>query len=242
MLEPIRLAFAFLTRIPMPPGPAQPAQLGAAVAWFPLVGVVIGLSQWLAYALLGGVLEAQLLAVGIVAIGAALTGALHLDGIADVFDGLGGGRGDRARALEIMRDPRIGAVGATALVLCLLAKTAAVASLCARHEPLPLYAAPIVARLAAVIVIVSFPYARAEGLGRSFRDHARPAHVALAVAITSTAVIWAGVDVVVSSLIALAVAGAVGFYVHRRIGLTGDGYGAVIEVAELVCLLGAVCS
>ncbi|HKP57664.1 MAG TPA: adenosylcobinamide-GDP ribazoletransferase [Polyangiales bacterium] len=238
MLEPVRLAFAFLTRLPMPPGDARPAQLGAAVAWFPLVGALLGAAQWLGYAALSPSLDPMFLGLSLVTVGAMLTGALHLDGLADVFDGLGGGRGDRTRMLEIMRDPRIGAHGACALVLLLIGKILASAELCGRGHWQPLMAAPVCARFAAVLLIRLFPYARAEGLGSAFHDHSRGRHVLCAALLTAFALAWIGPSAFVLLAVALSSAFLLAFWVQRRIGgLTGDAYGAAIELAELSLLL-----
>ena len=114
-----------------------------------------------------------LIAVLLAALLAALTGGLHLDGVADVFDALGGGRGDRARMLEIMRDSRIGAHGAAALTLLLIAKVAALAQVAERRDLLALLAFPTIARWLAALLVVFFPYVRAEGLGRAFNGEAR---------------------------------------------------------------------
>jgi adenosylcobinamide-GDP ribazoletransferase len=242
MLEPLRLAFAFLTRLPLPAGPAQPQppQLGAAVAWFPLVGAVLGAAQWLGYATLSRVLDPLFLGLLLVTLSAALTGALHLDGLADVFDGLSGGRGDRARMLEIMRDPRIGAHGACALVLLLVGKILASAELCSRGHWQPLWAAPVCARFAAVLLIRVFPYARAEGLGRAFHDHSRARHVIGAALLSMLALGWIGVSALGLLAVALICAALLALWVqHRAGGLTGDAYGAAIELSELSLLFAA---
>jgi adenosylcobinamide-GDP ribazoletransferase len=239
-LAPLRLAFAFLTRIPLPIGSVTPWQLGAAVAYFPLVGAVLGAAQLLALALLPASLEPVLIGVALVAVGALLTGALHLDGLADVFDGLGGGRGDSQRMLEIMRDPRIGAHGATALVLVLLGKVYASGSLAAHGVAAGLFIAPVCARLSAAVLIRSFPYARSEGSGRSFRDHATWNHVAIAGVTTALAVAAAGWEYLAPALVGLVLAGVIGLWVRWRAGgLTGDAYGAAIEICELGVLVAA---
>jgi adenosylcobinamide-GDP ribazoletransferase len=240
MLEPVRLAFAFLTRLPVPVGPAQPLQLGAAVAWFPLVGALLGAAQWLGFATLARALDPLFLGLSLVALGAALTGALHLDGLADVFDGLSGGRGDRARMLEIMRDPRIGAHGACALVLLLVGKILASAELCSHGHWQPLAAAPVCARFAAVLLIRMFPYARPDGLGRAFHDHSRGSHVIIAALSSALAIGFIGVSGLALLAVALISAALLALWVQRRIGgLTGDAYGAAIELSELSVLLAA---
>jgi adenosylcobinamide-GDP ribazoletransferase len=239
-LAPLRLAFAFLTRIPLPIGSVTPWQLGAAVAYFPLVGAVLGGVQWLALTILPAELEPVLIGVALVALGALLTGALHLDGLADVFDGLGGGRGDPSRMLEIMRDPRIGAHGATALVLVLLAKVYAIGSLAAHGVTAGVFLAPVCARLAAALLIRGFPYARSEGAGRSFRDHATWRHVAIAGVTASVAIVAVGWEFFAAAVFGLALAGVIGLWVRWRAGgLTGDAYGAAIELCELGVLIAA---
>ena len=139
-------------------------------------------------AALAGHLGPWLCAVLLAALLAALTGGLHLDGVADVFDALGGGRGDRVRMLEIMRDSRIGAHGATALTLLLIAKVAALAQVAERHDLLVLLAFPTIARWLAAVLVVLFPYVRAEGLGRAFNGEAGRVQVLAATGIATVVV------------------------------------------------------
>src|SRR5882724_12552182 len=130
LLDDLRVAVAFLTRIPLPhPDGAMPRDLARAQRMFPLVGAAIGAAVGLFYlaTLAIGVpaLAAAALALGA---GALLTGALHEDGLADVADGFGGGR-DKAAKLEIMRDSRLGTYGALILLVAFAAKLAALAAL-----------------------------------------------------------------------------------------------------------------
>jgi adenosylcobinamide-GDP ribazoletransferase len=243
MVQPLRAvvaAFAFLTRLPVWAGPLRDADLGRSVAFFPLVGLVLGLAlTGLGYALVGA-LDPLLAAVLLVATLAALTGGLHLDGLADVFDGLGGARGDRGRMLDIMRDSRIGAHGAAALVLLLLAKVLAVGQLLARRDLLALLAFPAVARWAVTPAIVFVPYARPEGLGRPFKGAAGPRQVAVATAIVALLVAGVGLRGVLPALAALAAVGLLALWIRARLGgLTGDVYGAAIELAEVAALVTA---
>src|SRR5262245_52238316 len=173
-------------------------------------------------------------AVALVALLAGLTGGLHLDGVADVFDALGGGRGQRDRMLAILRDSRIGAHGAAALVLVILAKVVAVAALVDHssgdHAWWALYAAPVAARWAVVPLIVGFPYARPEGLGKPFHGHAGVAQLAGATAVAAIALGWLGGRAIAPALAALLAALAIATWLHRHLGgLTGDVYGAAIE-------------
>lgn len=235
-LDDARLAFQFLTRIPVG-GTLTRADLGRSCAWFPLPGAVMGVAvaggAWLAAGhvppALAGVLAAAALAW--------LSGGLHLDGLADLVDGLSGGRGDRDRALAIMRDGRIGAHGAAALVLVLLAKSAALAELVARGEPWALVAAPAVARFCAVPLVVAFPYARPEGLGKPFHGTAGAREVGVAAVLAAAALAPGLPGSLAQAAAAVGVAQAVALVARRRLGgLTGDVYGAAIELAELAFL------
>jgi adenosylcobinamide-GDP ribazoletransferase len=241
--KPLALAFGLLTRLPVRAEVTREEELGAAVAWFPAVGLAIGLALAAARALLEGHLAPGLIAALLIALSALVTGGLHLDGLADVFDGVGGGRGDRERMLAIMRDSRIGAHGAAALVLVLVAKVAALAELVPRGAGWALALAPLVARAAVMPLVLFFPYARAAGLGRAFHDYSRPRHLALGTACTLAVLSVAGralsarsvvVEIAAPTLAALAVSLLIGVWLRARMGgLTGDVYGSAIELSEL---------
>ena len=242
LLRPAAAALSFLTRLPLSPRNLTPTDLGRSVAFFPLAGLLLGAVS-AAVALVPVALDPHLRAIAIVALAAYLTGGLHLDGVADVADGLGGGRGDRARTLAIMKDSRIGAFGAIALVLLLLAKVrvtalvAAPATLDTLTTLGPLLVAPVLARALAATAIVAFPYARPDGLGRAFHDHARWYHAAFALAgALALAIGTVPLALPIAAITALTLAA----WLHRRLGgLTGDTYGAIIEAAELAALVAA---
>jgi adenosylcobinamide-GDP ribazoletransferase len=237
VVRPLVAAFAFLTRLPVWSGPLLDEDLGRSVTFFPVVGLVLGLGLTGAGALVDGALSPTLGAVVVVALLAALTGGLHLDGLADVFDALGGGRGDRQRMLDIMKDSRIGAHGAAALVLLLLAKVLAAAEVLARRDLAGLLAFPAIARWAVTPAIVFHPYARDEGTGRAFNGQARAWEVAGATALLALALAALGPRLFVPAAGALAAASALALWLRRRLGgLTGDVYGASIELAEVVAL------
>ncbi|HET6150428.1 MAG TPA: adenosylcobinamide-GDP ribazoletransferase [Polyangia bacterium] len=230
----IGAAFAFLTRIPIP-GAGGAGELGRSVVWFPLVGAALGAILLGAARALDGQLSAGVLAVALVALLALLSGGLHLDGLADTFDAWGGGRGDRARMLEIMRDSRIGAHGAAALALLLAGKIFAVLALLSRGTLWPLLAAPAVARWAVVPLVVLFRYARPNGLGSPFQQRRRAIDVLGATLLAAPLGFWFGVAALRAGALALAAALLLAIAIGRRLGgLTGDVYGAAIEMAELV--------
>jgi adenosylcobinamide-GDP ribazoletransferase len=236
-MRPLVAAFAFLTRLPVWAGPLRDEDMGRSVAFFPIVGLVLGLVLTGLGSVLGGPLGSPLAATVLVAVLAGLTGGLHLDGAADVFDALGGGRGDRQRMLDIMRDSRIGAHGGAALVLLLLAKVLAVAQVLGRHDWAALLAFPALARWAVAPSIVFYPYARDEGLGRAFNGQAGGRQVGLATALAALVLAVLGVHLLVPALGALLAATLLSLWLRRRLGgLTGDVYGAAIELGEVTVL------
>jgi adenosylcobinamide-GDP ribazoletransferase len=226
-------ALQFLTVVPpLWRRTPRPADFGVADACFPLVGLALGgvlvLLDWLTAA----VLPSTVRAVALVAILAALTGALHLDGLVDTFDGAFAGS-DRAGRLAIMRDPRAGTFGVVAVVLLLLLKVAAAGELTSSRAA-ALALAPCLGRWAIVYATWTFPYARPEGLGRGFKDGLRRAHVAFAgLSALGASTYLAGVFGMLVFCAATAATWALGSWLAGRLGgLTGDTYGALCETVE----------
>jgi adenosylcobinamide-GDP ribazoletransferase len=237
-MRALAASFAFLTRIPVWRGPLRDQDLGRSVAFFPLVGMVLGLVVTGLCAVSRGVLSSTLLAIVAAAVLAGITGGLHLDGLADLFDGLGGGRGDRARTLEIMRDSRIGAHGTVALVLLLMAKVAALDQAIGTRDLAALLAFPCLARWAVTPLIVFFPYARPQGLGRAFSGEARLRDVLIATGLVLVVIAALGTRGIIPAVATLAAVWLLGAWLTRRLGgLTGDVYGAAIELGEVVALV-----
>jgi adenosylcobinamide-GDP ribazoletransferase len=236
----LRVAASLLTRVPMPhPEGAVSASLTRAQRAFPLVGALIGLTVGLVdLALLW--LGVPALAAAALALGAsaALTGALHEDGLADVGDGFGGGR-DRAAKLEIMRDSRLGTYGTVVLLVGFAAKLSALASLPAAFVIPGLVVAHTLGRAAIPVMAAYLPFARADGLGKSA---GRP-DTSVAVAAVALAVVIASACMpVTEALLALMLTGvgavAVASLAWRQIGgVTGDVFGAAEQVAETAVLV-----
>ena len=243
-IRALLVAFGFLTRFPVPTGEVREKDLGRSLAFFPLVGLALGLILAGSERLLAQKLPASVSAVGIVALLALLTAGLHLDGLGDVVDGLSGSKGDRSRALEIMKDGSVGAHGAVAIVLVLAAKIAAVFELVSRHgDGRLLVAFPLAARWAVAPLIIIFPYLRPEGLGSAFKANAGVLELAIATVLAAGGLAWLGERSFVPALAAAGTALGAGLYVRFRLGgLTGDAYGAAIELAEVAFLVTAVAS
>ncbi|MEC7948853.1 MAG: adenosylcobinamide-GDP ribazoletransferase, partial [Myxococcota bacterium] len=201
------------------------------------IGALLGLAAGATTMLVGGSVPPLLLAALLLAASGLLTGGLHLDGLADVFDALGAG-GSRERQLEIMRDSRIGAHGAAGLLFGTVVKVAALAPVVG--EPIVIALVPALGRWALAILMVAFPYARAEGLGRTMKDHAGVSQVALGALPVAALVALAGPTGWVAAGVGLCGALLVGAAIRRRLGgLTGDVYGLCLEVAETGALVAA---
>ena len=236
MIIALLAAFQFLTIFPAVVQRSFTSQeLGHAVGFFPVVGLALGAIFYGLHQGLQMVLPAQVNAALILIAWILLTRALHFDGFLDTCDGLFGGFNPESR-LEIMRDSRVGAFAVTGGVLLLLAKYSAILSLVHLSG---LWLAPILGRWVLTMSIYFFPYARQHGLGREMKDKIHWPQISIATGFTVLAVWyisrWTG-------LLAIAIAGislwfAAKFILRRIPGLTGDSYGALCEVTELVVLV-----
>lgn len=211
-------------------------RIGRATAWFPLVGLLVagvGVAiGWPAGALWG----ADVRAVAVVTAWAVVTAGLHLDGLADTFDGLLSWR-PREQKLEIMRDSRIGTMGAIALFAILALKVALLASADGAWLVAALVA-PVLGRWADVVAIFAFPPAREGGLGRTFRETSgRTAPLVAGVTAAAVAGLGAGASGIVALVVVTGIALGLGAWWVRSLGgLTGDTYGAASEMGEVVAL------
>jgi adenosylcobinamide-GDP ribazoletransferase len=238
VLRALLIAWAFLTRVPVPARDFQATEFGAAASCFPAVGFGIGAMCWALHALCITQLGASLSALVVLTFGALITGGLHLDGLADWFDALGGGHGQPQRMLEIMRDPRIGAHGASALVIVLVGKLVALAEQPAAALPMALLCGPALARLWAVWLMYIYPTVRADGLGQALAQHVQRKHALLATGATLAGALWFGPALALPLLASFAAAALLGALAQARLGgLTGDIYGAAIEASELAFLV-----
>jgi len=248
MIRQFVAAVSFLTRLPVACRIAFSAEdIGRAARWFPVVGGLLGVIYVLALHALSPLFPATVVAVLIVMIEALLTGALHMDGLADMADGFGGGR-TREDVLRIMRDHAIGAYGAIALILLVLLKVVSIAALSERHRAEPyLVIAPMLGRWSIVMLNNLLPYAR-----RSEQEGTRPGgcvsdfvgrtelFVATLTALVITgALAWRGG--MACWLAVIGVSALTGRLCLRRIGgITGDTLGANTEFCEVGVLLVAL--
>ena len=225
------VALAFLTRLPMPRLATDAGDFARAVRLYPAAGIAIGLlvagAGWL-----GARVDPWLGALAATVKWVWATGALHLDGLGDLADGLGAAHGDRTRLLAVMRDPHIGSFGVTTIVLQLAAK------LVLLHLILPagwlaLIAIPAAARLGPLVWARFLPPLRDSGLGASIAGAITLPILAIWGALLAAACVLLPPLAATPLLIAL-----LGWWMHHRIGgVTGDVHGAGIELIETGLLL-----
>jgi adenosylcobinamide-GDP ribazoletransferase len=233
------VALQFLTIIPIPfPLRCEERDMGRAMAFFPLVGLILGailagadyiISPWLPR-VIGDLILVTIMSV--------LTGCLHLDGLADVCDALAA-RGDRERFLAVMKDSRIGAVGVVGLVLGILLKYEAILSLPIHIKRDALLLFPMAARFCQVLMTVGAKRARTEGLGAVFIDGAGIVQLVSACIIAlACAWLFFGVWGVCALIPLWVVTWIIRGYFNRRLGgISGDIVGFANEVIEIMCLL-----
>jgi adenosylcobinamide-GDP ribazoletransferase len=232
------VAARYLTIVPIP-GPAHASldALGRSAAWFPIVGIGLGLLLVLVDRLTGWLFSPLLAALLTVTAWKVATGGVHLDGLADCLDGLVGR--DAEHRLAIMRDSRIGAFGAVGLILFLMLEIVALAELVPPVRGSVLFAAPVIARATPAVLAALFRPARAEGHGAAFHAGVRPSAIAVGLAAAVAAAIFAlgGLGVAAAAVALVAAVALAAFVAGRLGGVTGDVHGAAVELSELAVLL-----
>ncbi|TWD49989.1 adenosylcobinamide-GDP ribazoletransferase [Pseudomonas sp. SJZ131] len=238
---PFWIALQFLSSLPIRlPGMPEPKELGRSLLFYPLVGLLFGLILWgMNIALAGAPLllhAALLLTVWVL-----LSGALHLDGLADSADAWLGGFGDRERTLTIMKDPRSGPIAVVTLVLVLLLKFAALLALIEQGQGAVLLIVPLLGRAALLGLFLTTPYVRAGGLGQALADHLprTAGWRVLALSALGCLLIGGMTDGLVALVIAIALFVWLRQVMLRRLGgTTGDTAGALLELLEMAVLVG----
>ena len=225
-------ALQFLTIVPWPRRAQRSAEeIGRSACFFPVVGIFLGLVLALADRALEPAAGRGLSSVILVATLAWLTRGLHLDGLADTFDGLGAG-GSRERMVRIMDDSHTGAFGVIALVLLLFLKVHALESI-ETSRWRALLAAAVLGRWAMVLLAYRSQPVKS-GLGAAFMEHLDRTQVAIStiIVLSLLAALFSAPGVALAFCVAL-LAFASRKYLHRRLGgVTGDTCGAVCEVSE----------
>lgn len=242
-MKSLLLAVQFLTRLPLPQVTSDdPRAFGRSMLWYPLVGLLIGMMLWGGMLLLVNVpamLSAALLLIAWVLI----TGALHLDGLADSADAWLGGYGDRERTLAIMKDPYCGPAAVVVLLCVLLGKFAALHAIVSSANGLALVLAPVLARVALPALFLTTPYVRQHGLGSQLAAYL-PRRSAWLIGLASLLLIGllGGSGAVWAMLGAGLMWVWLRWLMRKRLGgATGDTAGAMVELIELTVLVVLVC-
>lgn len=234
----------FMTRIPVPERWTQGLamdQYERGIVGFPLIGLIVGLICGVVFTLLAPWCGVPLAALGYVLALALVTGAFHLDGLADTCDGVFSAR-KREQMLEIMRDSRLGTNGGLALIFIVVAKVLVVSELALRDMPMlvTLTAASVAGRTVIVLLMYRQRYAReGNGLGNIYIGKVTGKQTAVTLAGGAILTLLLGKGAAVLALvITMAVVWLLATYLRRRLGgQTGDTLGAAAEVGELVFLL-----
>jgi len=234
----IAVAFQFLTRLPVPPVIFAPDGLARSVKFFPMVGLVIGLGAALLEKVLAPHFGRPATAVAVLLYLVLITGCLHEDGLADVADSLGG-RNPEQR-LAILRDSRIGAYGATALVFSLLSRAVLLAGLPLEHFTAYLISAHVLCRWSTLPLSYYLPPARdSEGQGARIAKLTSASSLIIGSVFTIATVIVALRKAAIAPLLAAIAIPLLSsfFYMRKFGGITGDCFGATNQLTEIAVYL-----
>jgi adenosylcobinamide-GDP ribazoletransferase len=234
-------ALSFFSFIPVPGIRHTPQLDGWSIGMAPLVGLLIGGALAGLDFLLGMILPHPLRDALVVLGWLVVTGGTHIDGLADSLDGLGTWATPERR-LEILHDPTSGPFAVAGVAALLIVKVLAASALPGLRWQW-LLVTPVIARLGMVMVVRLYPYARREGLGAGLRAQLTFGPLVVAI-LTTAAVIWLGVGIVGLIVGGIGMVGALLFgawaWARLRTGITGDVYGAAVELTEVLALVAAV--
>ena len=234
------IALQFLTRIPVKiKDKIEDRDYGYSMAWFPVVGLILGWILALVFKLTVLVVNPAIAVVLVITIYMFLTGALHIDGLSDACDGLYGGKGDKVKTLEIMKDSRIGTIGALALVLDIGLRCVLLYSLPASRIPASLILMAVLGRWSQVLFSLNVSSARAESRGGYFSSSLTSGIFGFS-SMTMLGIclfLLKPVSLILLILFIILIIQLLKNYFRRKIGgITGDAIGAVNEITEILVL------
>ncbi len=235
VIEDIAAAFQFLTRLPLAWLPYRGDTLRRSATYFPLVGLAVGLTAAEIHRLLSPHLSGTAVALVVVLFLTLITGGMHEDGLADVADAFGGAW-ERKRILEIMKDSRVGSYGALAIVFSLAARIVLLASLPVESVTATLISAEVLSRWTALPLGAVLGSARQETSlgGRIARQVSIPALIVGTVLALAPVIFLLREAAWRPCAAALLTVVCTGLYYRRRLGgVTGDCFGATIQLAAI---------
>jgi len=239
MIRSFFIALQFMTRLPGPDlNEISEKEIGRSQYYYPLVGLVIGLILF-AVAQNLTILSSSLSAAIILTLWIVLTGALHIDGLADCADAWVGGLGDKQKTLLIMKDPQSGPIAVSVVVCLLLLKFSALQSVIEHKLWFALVLAPVLARNLLPLLFHTTDYVREGGLGSALTAY-KSTVLHYLIQITSVVLClyllaWSSVVLITAVILVYAVIRQLS--IKRIDGITGDVAGALVELAEVVVLI-----
>lgn len=233
------LAWEFLTIIPLTRNrDVRPEELAASMAYFPLVGLILGIILSISNIgflkiLPSSVVDAMLIAELII-----LTRGLHIDGFVDTIDGLAGGK-TKEDILHIMRDHRVGALGVVGVIMLIMIKYLSLNSAPSASKNLIMITMPMMSRWLQVVFTNMYSYARQDGMGKAFVEGVRGRQAWIATIFTALVLIFLfKFNAILIMVLMAIVTYLMGIYFKKTLGgITGDVIGAVSEVSEVMFLL-----
>jgi adenosylcobinamide-GDP ribazoletransferase len=238
-----RTALQFLTWLPAGPLPfPDPKILGKSVAWYPIIGLLLGLLLGLTALITNSVFNSWISATLVLTTWVWLTGALHLDGLADSADAWLGGLGSKERTLKLMKDPTSGPIAIATMILVLLLKLTCIQALLVSNNQWTILWALVFARSNAVLLLIHTPYVRSQGLANALSKQLSSQACYLVI---FCLVLFSFFDLKLAGLVVIACSGlsllSLRYFMLKRLdGCTGDTLGALIEVSETFILLSLV--
>ena len=238
-------AMQFLTRIPLATRTLfDNKDYVNSLAWYPVIGLVLGGLVWLSGVALTELSSASLAAALLLAVWVLLTGALHLDGVADCADAWVGGFGDREKTFQILKDPRSGPIAVVMLVLVLLVKWAALEVLLGSDHWSIIWLIPLLARGAMPYIFWRLDYASSSGLGSALVEGLSRQRILISLLFVAVAVTVALSMAMQLEILLLFVPVSLLIYLwwkhvsyQKLDGFNGDCAGALVEFLELGLLL-----
>lgn len=232
------LMLTFLTRIPIKYSfEFDPETFGKGYVFFPVIGAIIGLFLGFVTFVLEPIpvsIKSFLIIISYLLI----VGGIHVDGIADLFDGIFSAR-KRDRILEIMEDSHIGAFGAIGLILYFIGLYIGFEAILTGTGFLKvIICMPIIARSITVFLVAFCKYAKPNGLGKGMVDSIKPVSGSVIMILTLMVMFFVSIKIAMGVLITTVIMGIIVFRIHKALnGITGDVLGATVEISQLIFLM-----